>query len=71
NISVPNDLSVVGFDGIVSSYFYPRITTIEQNIKKIAKSLFKIITSKPSNPIHDIIDVSIVIGESCKKIDLE
>ncbi len=71
NISVPDDLSVVGFDGIVSPYFYPRITTIEQNIKKIAKSLFKAITSKTHTPVHDIIDVSIVIGESCKKIDLE
>ncbi|GKX29809.1 DNA-binding transcriptional regulator CytR [Vallitalea longa] len=71
NISVPNDLSVVGFDGIVSSYFYPRITTIEQNIKKLAKALFKAITSKSTAPVHEIIDVSIVIGESCKKIELE
>lgn len=71
NISVPDDLSVVGFDGIVSPYFYPRITTVKQDIKKIAKSLFEAITLKPSNPVHDIIDVSIVIGESCKKIDFE
>ncbi|QUI22564.1 LacI family DNA-binding transcriptional regulator [Vallitalea pronyensis] len=71
NISVPDDLSVVGFDGIASTYFYPKITTIEQDIKKIAKTLFKSITTKSSTPIHEIIDVSIIIGESCKKIDLD
>lgn len=70
NISVPDDLSVVGFDGVDPSYFYPKITTIRQDIKKIAQTLFDAITKKDSEPIHEIIDVSIVIGESCKKIDL-
>lgn len=70
NISVPSDLSVVGFDGIDSTYFYPRITTIKQDIDEIAKTLFKAATIKSSTPIHNIIDVSIIIGESCKKIDL-
>lgn len=71
NISVPNDISVAGFDGIASSYFYPKITTIQQNISKIAQTLFDLVTSKPSEPKQSIIDVSLVVGESCKKIDLK
>lgn len=71
NISVPNDLSVVGFDGTVGPYFYPNITTIEQDVKHLAQSLFDIITSKSTTPVNEIVDVSIIMGESCKKIDLE
>jgi len=70
NISVPGDLSVVGFDGVDSIYFYPKITTIKQDINKIAKTLFDIVTVPNKTPIHQTIDISIVIGESCTKIDL-
>lgn len=70
NISVPDDLSVVGFDGVDSSYFYPKITTVRQNMKKIAQTLFDAVTKKNIEPIHEVIDISIIIGESCKKIDL-
>lgn len=69
NISVPDDLSVVGFDGVDSMYFYPKITTIKQDIRKIANTLFEIVTTPSKKPVHQKIDVSIVIGESCKKID--
>lgn len=70
NINVPNDLSVVGFDGVDSAYFYPKITTIKQNISLIAQTLFDAVTSPTNEAIQKVIDVSIDIGESCKKIDL-
>lgn len=70
NISVPDDLSVVGFDGVDLSYFYPKITTIKQDIKQIAQALFDAATKPNNAPIHKTVDISIVIGESCKKIAL-
>lgn len=37
-LRVPEDISVVGFDGIQIGEFYcPKLTTIEQNVEKIAK----------------------------------
>ncbi len=37
-LRVPEDISVVGFDGIQISEFYcPKITTIEQNVEQLAK----------------------------------
>jgi DNA-binding LacI/PurR family transcriptional regulator len=71
NISIPNDLSVVGFDGIDNGYFFPKITTIRQNIKAIVDSLFKAILNNNTEPFHKEIKSSLVIGESCKKIELD
>ena len=36
-LRVPEDISVVGFDGIeIGEYFCPKITTIEQNVVELA-----------------------------------
>ncbi|NLJ98611.1 MAG: LacI family transcriptional regulator [Tissierellia bacterium] len=70
NISVPNDFSVVGFDGVDPAYFYPKITTVKQNIKKIAKKLFDAATGKTHFTGEEIVDISLLIGESCRRIDL-
>jgi DNA-binding LacI/PurR family transcriptional regulator len=61
---------VVGFDGVDTSYFYPKITTARQDIKKIAQTLFEAVTRTEGKPVHEIVDVSVIIGESCKKIVL-
>lgn len=70
NISVPGDISVAGFDGIDSTYFYPKITTIRQDINQIAQCLFGSVTSKSTTHTQKIVDVSMIVGESCKKIEL-
>ena len=71
NISIPDDLSVVGFDGIDNGYFFPKLTTIRQNIKVIANSLFEAILNNDSEPFHKEIKSALVIGESCKKVHLD
>ena len=70
-VSVPEELSVAGFDGVDSAYFYPQITTVRQDIDKIAKKLFEIATSDSLSATREIIDVSLLIGESCREIDLD
>jgi DNA-binding LacI/PurR family transcriptional regulator len=65
---VPDDFSLVGFDGCNTEYFYPRITTIRQNIDLIAQKLFECVVAPANEPKHYIIDVSMVIGDSCKKL---
>jgi DNA-binding LacI/PurR family transcriptional regulator len=39
-VSVPEDISVIGFDGIVQSQFmHPKLTTVRQPVEKIAKKV--------------------------------
>lgn len=67
---IPDDFSLVGFDGCNTEYFYPRITTIRQDIELIAQKLFECVIAPPNEPEHYIIDVSLVIGDSCKKLNI-
>lgn len=66
---IPEDFSLVGFDGCNTEYFYPKITTIKQDIDLIAQRLFECVVSPADQPKHYIIDVSLVIGNSCKKLN--
>jgi len=71
-ISIPDDLSVAGFDGVDHQYFYPKITTIKQDIRKIAETLFKAVSvTTQESLLHEIIDIEFIIGESCKMIELK
>lgn len=69
SLSVPGDFSVVGFDGCNPEFFYPAITTVQQNIPLIAQKLFECIFSENENaaPQSHMLDVSLVIGDSCRK----
>lgn len=68
-LKVPRDFSVVGFDGYTPEYFYPRITTVKQDVKKIAKNLFDCVTLPPdAKPKHIMLDVKMIIGDSCHRI---
>lgn len=41
---VPDDISVIGFDGIqIGEYYCPKITTIEQNVEQLAKRSYEMI----------------------------
>lgn len=68
-IKIPDNFSVVGFDGYESEYFYPHLTTIKQNISLISKELFNEVISDEVTPHHIITDVSLIIGDSCKYLD--
>lgn len=70
--SVPQDISIIGFDGIpYSRYSVPRITTIQQNSELMAKKsvedlLLRISYSR--DRIHELIEHSITSGDSVKEI---
>lgn len=68
NIKIPDDFSVVGFDGSSQDYFYPKITTIKQDVQTIAQKLFDCVISSDDEAQFHIVDVSMVIGDSCKKV---
>lgn len=69
---VPEDISVIGFDGIELSQFYtPRLATIEQAQDKLAKSGVDILVScirKTSDAVHQEIPFKLIEGESVRKL---
>jgi LacI family transcriptional regulator len=73
-LSIPEDISVVGFDGIyLSQIFRPRLTTIKQDTEKIgveaANLLVKAMTSpKVYIPTHIIIPGTLLEGDSVKQL---
>jgi len=72
NISIPNDLAVVGFDDIFPSRLLsPRLTTVHVPIvelgTKAMRYLIKMITKEvdPRMSYHEEVSTGIVIGGSC------
>ena len=74
-LTVPNDISVVGYDGLyVSQIIHPKLTTYEQNCEEIgrvaAKSLIRLIRDQKSTLIEKIlVPGKIVEGGSVQKIN--
>ncbi|MCI9389438.1 MAG: LacI family transcriptional regulator [Lachnospiraceae bacterium] len=68
-INIPQDCSICGIDGI-DSYFYPKITSIRQDIALIAQTVFDFIQdpSQTSLPLTKTLDVSFVLGQTCRKL---
>lgn len=71
-LDVPEDISVMGFDGIsLGEYYNPKLTTIKQPAKDLAvrgiEILFNFIDFR-SGSIHETLDVELVVGESVKKV---
>ena len=73
--SVPDDISVVGYDGLyVSQIIHPRLTTYQQNTEEIgriaARSLIKLIRDPKSTLIDKILVPGKVLeGGSVKKLN--
>lgn len=74
-LSVPNDISVMGYDGLyISQIIDPKLTTYEQNTEDIgaiaAKSLIKLIRDSKSTIIENIlVPGKILEGGSVAKIN--
>lgn len=73
-LRVPEDISVVGFDGIeITQRTSPRLTTIGQDTKAIgeaaAKNLLDQIAGKEVEKKSVLLPPHLIIGESCCKID--
>lgn len=71
-LSVPNDISVIGFDGIeFANYYCPKLTTLRQPNEKIASKSVKLLLrlihgEKPTH--HDLLDVEFIKGASVSKL---
>lgn len=74
-LSVPDDISIVGFDGIeITQLTAPKLTTIKQDTTgmgvKAAESLIKQILGfdRSSKPEIIILEPKLLVGNSCSKI---
>lgn len=72
-ISVPDDISLVGFDDIeLSSYVHPPLTTVRRPMYQLgsiaAHMLLSLLTEKDEGLSNVVLDVELVIRESVKKL---
>jgi len=68
-LRVPEDISVVGYDGIVTGqYSLPRLTTIQQDTQLLAErgveTLLRGIVLGVSRPVHELVPFRLIQGES-------
>ncbi|GEM_PF-1052716 len=76
-VRIPEDISVIGYDGVDPDGTYPTLTSIRQNTREIARLLFKAIADDEDSGCEDIdcfehiVDVEFTEGASCRKIELE
>jgi DNA-binding LacI/PurR family transcriptional regulator len=69
-LRVPEDMAVVGFDGIaLGAFTTPELTTVEQPRaevgKRAAELVFELLDGSPSSPAHVTLPVRLVVRESC------
>ena len=69
---VPDDISVVGFDGIpMADDYNPKLTTVRQRYQTMAQRsleiLFRTIDLK-TKAVHEIIPFELALGESVREI---
>ena len=71
-MSVPEDISVVGFDGIeIGQYMVPKLTTICQPGNEMAKRCVEILLrciENQESAVREQIDFSLIVGESTKNV---
>lgn len=73
DMKVPDDYSIVGFDGLeMSRYYIPSITTIRQPVVEMAeetlKMLFEMINDKNTKKENIIFSGQLVSGESTRRL---
>ncbi|MBP8640326.1 MAG: LacI family DNA-binding transcriptional regulator [Oscillospiraceae bacterium] len=65
---VPEDISVIGYDGISSArYSVPRLATIQQDTCRLAERGTEILLRSleaPTEPIHELVPFGLILGES-------
>ena len=71
-LQVPEDISIIGFDGIpLANYYNPKLATVKQQYQILAVRSVEILLGaidlkKPA--VHEIIPFELVAGESVKQI---
>ncbi len=74
-LSIPQDISVIGFDDIaLSSYISPTLTTIAQPLKEMARASIEMLITRIQGETVDlqakrrVLPTELIIRESCMKI---
>jgi LacI family transcriptional regulator len=73
NLSIPNDLSVIGFDNIPEAGLVePPLTTVDQSIERMgaiaAEVVIKLIAGQPPEQLVRKVPTRLVIRQSCRSI---
>ena len=70
---IPQDYSVVGFDGLdIASYYNPSITTIRQPVEEMAEETIKILfdlINKKGKHKHKVFEGELIVRQSSSKIN--
>jgi LacI family transcriptional regulator len=72
-LKIPEDISVVGFDGMdFSRYFHPSLTTVNQPVEKMGEKsieiVFGLMKNKKEKHQHIIFETELLKRESCRRI---
>lgn len=71
--AVPDDISVIGFDGTeYAKYYNPQIATIKQQSETLATKSVDILfcqLEQEREPVHEIVPFELINGESIRKIN--
>ena len=72
-LSVPEDLSIIGFDGIdLARFSVPRLTTIQQDTHKLAccgvDTILAAINGELTEPVHYSVPFTILKRESVRRL---
>ncbi len=68
---VPDDVSVVGFDGLtIGAYMIPRLSTVRQNVEEIAQRSVELLKQGISGAasVHEMIPAEVLLRESVRSI---
>ncbi len=69
---VPQDISVVGFDGLsIGGYTVPRLSTVAQSVEQLAEQSVQLLRQKieeNADARHEIIPVDLLMRESVRKL---
>lgn len=70
---VPEDISVVGFDGIsMARYSVPRLTTVRQDTQRLAERGVDILLhniERKNHPVHEVVPFQLIHGESVVRLE--
>lgn len=71
-LAIPQDISVVGFDGIdLVRYLTPQLTTVRQSRERIARHSVEILLQRihtPLTAVHEVIPFRLLDGESTARL---
>jgi DNA-binding LacI/PurR family transcriptional regulator len=68
-LSVPGDLSVVGFDNVeVSSIIHPPLTTVDQPKYELGRAAVEILLKRANVPEHRLLGVELIERQSCRAL---